>query len=207
MRSKLFLAILGILAVVASGFIPPVLAQPVLAQAAPSTVSATQAGTTLALGKLEVAMSQADPETKEFGMAANDYWKLIVANNDGPRVYNFFRALTAERKTPNATLLAQRASAACYYLAWLAQANLMEGFGQSQGSQIGEQAHADFETALKLDPENFSALYGYAIYEGYRPGGQAHQKELLARLDALRASRPYYPWHLVDTLEKTGKPE
>jgi len=186
-------------------------AAPIFGQQSASTGSApqiaAQPNTSLALGKLELTMGQADPDSKEFGMAVSDYWRLIAESNDGSRAYNFFRALTAERKTPNATLLAMRASAACYYMGWLAQGNLMDALGRPHVAQIDAQARADFEQALKLEAENFSALYGYAVYEGYRPGAQAHQKELLARLDALRTSHPYYPWQLVDTLEKTGKPE
>jgi hypothetical protein len=177
------------------------------ASTGPAQQIIAQPNTALALGRLELTMSQADPDSKEFGVAVSEYWKLIVESNDGSRIYYFFRALNAEQKTPKATLLAMRASAECYYLGWLAQSNQMETFGRSRGAEIGAQAKADFEQALKLDAENFSALYGYAVYEGYRPGAQAHQKELFARLDALRASRPYYPWQLVDTLEKTGKPE
>jgi len=205
MTRRFFAATIGVLAILAAISLTPVLAQQASSTGS-AAQSATQPNTTLALGKLEATMSLADPDSAEFGAAVNDYWKLIVASNDGPRVYDFFRALTAERKTSSATLLAQRASAACYYMAWLAQANLMETYG-SRVTQIDAQARADFDQALKLDPENFSALYGYAIYEGYRPGGQAHQRELLNRLDAMRASRPYFPWQLVDTLEKTGKPE
>jgi hypothetical protein len=205
MTRRFFAATIGVLAILAAISLTPVLAQQASSTGS-AAQSATQPNTTLALGKLEATMSLADPDSAEFGAAVNDYWKLIVASNDGPRVYDFFRALTAERKASSATLLAQRASAACYYMAWLAQANLMETFG-SRVTQIDAQARADFDQALKLDPENFSALYGYAIYEGYRPGGQAHQRELLNRLDAMRASRPYFPWQLVDTLEKTGKPE
>jgi hypothetical protein len=206
MTRKLYAKTAAVLAVLATISLTPILAQQApSAASAPQTAS--QPNTTLALGKLEIAMSQADPDSKEFGMAVSDYWKLIAASNDGSRVYNFFRALTAERKTPSATLLAHRAAAACYYMGWLAQANLMDDFGRPRVAQIDAQARADFDQALKLDPENFSALYGYAVYEGYRPGAQAHQKELLVRLDALRTSRPYYPWQLVDTLEKTGKPE
>jgi hypothetical protein len=184
---------------------------PILAQQPTSTGSATQiagqSNSTLALGKLEITMSQADPDSKEFGQAVSDYWKLIAESNDGSRVYSFFRAMSADQKTPNGTLLAMRASADCYYMGWLAQANLMDAFGRPRVAQIDAEARADFDEALKLDPQNFSALYGYAVYEGYRPGAQAHQKELFTRLDALRASRPYYPWQLVDTLEKNGKPE
>ena len=79
----------------------------------------------------------------------------------------------------------------------------METVGQPRIKQIGEQAHADFEEALKLDPQNFSALYSYAIYEGYRPGGAgspegavcapgclAHIKALLALADGDTWRRP-----------------
>lgn len=196
---------------VAIAFLAVIALTPILAQqpnVAGNTQPATaRPNTALELGKLEVTMSQSDPDSPEFGMAVADYWRIIGGANDGPRPYDFFRALVAEKKTPNATLLAQRAASACFYIGWVAQAGLMDTVGQARIGQIGEQAHADFEEALKLDPQNFSALYGYAVYEGYRPGGQAHQKELFARLDALRASRPYYPWQMVDTQEKAGKPQ
>ena len=45
------------------------------------------------------------------------------------------------------------------------------------------------------------------MFEGYRPDGKEHQKELLAKLDTLRASKPYLPWAMVDQLEKTGRIE
>jgi hypothetical protein len=196
-------AAIAVLALIA---LTPILAQQPTAAGSTQPVAA-QPNTTLALGKLEITMSQAEPDSQEFGMAVGDYWKIIAAANDGRRAYDFFRALVAERKTPNATLLAQRAASACFYIGWVAQAGLMDTVGQVRIGQISEQARTDFEDALKLDPQNFSALYGYAVYEGYRPGGQTHQKELFARLDALRASRPYYPWQMVDTLEKTGKPQ
>jgi hypothetical protein len=196
-------AAIAVLALIA---LTPILAQQPTAAGSTQSVAA-QPNTTLAIGKLEITMSQSDPDSPEFGMAVANYWKIIAEANDGRRAYDFFSALVAERKTPNATLLAQRASSACYYIGWVAQAGLMDTVGQARIGQIGEQARTDFEDALKLDPQNFSALYGYAVYEGYRPGGQAHQKELFTRLDALRASRPYYPWQMVDTLEKTGKPQ
>jgi hypothetical protein len=202
MTRSFFAKSAAVLAILTAIAITPALAQQATSGGAADQVSGQ--ATPLALGKLEFTMRQADPDGKEFGMAVSEYWKLITESNDGSRVYNFFRALNAEQKSPNATLLAHRASAACYYMGWLSQ---NESAGQSRMAQINAQAQADFEQALKLDPENFSALYGYAVYQGYIPGGQAHQKELLTRLDALRASRPYYPWQLVDTLEKTGKPE
>jgi hypothetical protein len=107
------------IAILASVALTPILAQQPKVAGSTQPVAA-QPTTTVALAKLEIAMSQADPDSKEFGMAVADYWKLITESNDGSRVYDFFRALTAERKTPSATLLAYRASAACYYMGWLA---------------------------------------------------------------------------------------
>ncbi|MGA9071637.1 MAG: hypothetical protein WB424_15335 [Terracidiphilus sp.] len=201
MTRNRFAQTLAIAVMAATALIPMLAQQPDAGSVQPA------ASTTLALNKLEVTMSLSSPDSAEFGMAVANYWKIIAEARDGRRAYDFFSALAAEEKTPSATLLAMRGSSACFYIGWLAQAGLMETVGQPRIKQIGEQARADFEEALKLDPQNFSALYSYAIYEGYRPGGQAHQKDLFARLDALRASRPYLPWQMVDTLEKTGKPE
>ena len=68
------------------------------------------ASTTYSLNKLEVTMSLSSPDSKEFGMAVADYWKIIAEAQDGRRAHVFFSALAAEEKTPNATLLAMRAS-------------------------------------------------------------------------------------------------
>ena len=204
--TRRFVAQTAAIAILALIALAPILAQQPTAASGTQPVAA-QPNTTLALGKLEITMSQSDPDSPEFGMAVANYWRIVGEANDGRRAYDFFSALVAERKTPNATLLAQRAASACFYIGWVAQSGLMDTVGQARIGQISEHARADYEDALKLDPQNFSALYGYAVYEGYRPGGQTHQKELFARLDALRGSRPYYPWQMVDTLEKTGKPQ
>jgi hypothetical protein len=182
---------------------------PICAQQPPAASSDIQASaqydTPLALAKLELTMSQATPDSREFGEALGAYMQLVAKSNDRGRAYFFFSALAAKQKTPNATLLATRASSSGLYIQWLSQQNLKDQVGLPRIEQISTQMRADYEQALQIDPQNFSALFGYAIYEGYRPGAQAHQKELLSRLDALRTSRPYYPWQLVDRLEKTGK--
>jgi cytochrome c-type biogenesis protein CcmH/NrfG len=67
---------------------------------------------------------------------------------------------------------------------------------------LDTRAHDAFEKALKLDPENFGALFGYAIFESYQPEGKARSRELFAQLDALRAGHPYYPWSYVDQMKK-----
>jgi cytochrome c-type biogenesis protein CcmH/NrfG len=70
-------------------------------------------------------------------------------------------------------------------------------------------ARQDYNRALTLDPDNFSALYGYVIYESYSsdPNAKAHMQQLLTRLNALRSSHSHYPWQLVDYLEQHGHPQ
>jgi cytochrome c-type biogenesis protein CcmH/NrfG len=73
--------------------------------------------------------------------------------------------------------------------------------------QLDSSARQNYARALALDPDNFSALYGYAIYESYSPNGKAHMQELLTRLNSLRSSHPQYPWQLVDYLKQHGHPQ
>lgn len=68
-------------------------------------------------------------------------------------------------------------------------------------------ARRDYTHALTLEPDSFNALYGYAIYESYRPDGHAHMEQLLNQLNALRSSHPHYPWQLVDYLQTHGHPQ
>ena len=82
----------------------------------------------------------------------------------------------------------------------LAQAGLMEPVGQERIRDLDNQARELYETALARDPDNFQALFAYAIYESYSPKGAARAQALLARLDALRDGHPHYPWAQVDQL-------
>jgi hypothetical protein len=159
------------------------------------------------LGRLELQLRTQAPDSPAFGQADGAYWDAITRSQDFPRAYSFFAQLSDEAATPDATLLAAKASAQSAYLGWLYQNHLSDQAGEEMVGKLRTGAIAEFKQALAIDPDNFSALYGYATFEGYRPGGQAHQKELLAKLDTLRASKPYLPWGLVDQLEKNGKPE
>jgi hypothetical protein len=159
------------------------------------------------LGQLEFQMRMHVPDSPAFGQADGAYWKAIGESQDFARAYSFFAQLSDEAAKPDATLLAAKASAQGAYISWLYQNHLVDQAGEGFVKKLMTSSVAEFKQALEIEPDNFSALYGYAIFEGYRPGGQAHQKELLAKLDTLRAAEPYLPWALVDQLEKTGRPE
>jgi len=159
------------------------------------------------LDQLEFQLRTHAPESSAFGQADGAYWDAITKSQDFGRAYSFFAQLSDEAAKPDATLLAAKASAQGAYIGWLYQNHLADQAGEEMIGKLMSGSIAEFKQALEIDPNNFSALYGYAMFEGDRPGGQAHQKELLAKLDTLRASRPYLPWLLVDQLEKTGKAE
>jgi hypothetical protein len=174
-------------------------------QATPAPATATT--NTKNLAQLEFQMRYHAPDSAAFGEASGAYWKAIAETQDFPRAYSFFAEISDEAKEPDATLLASKASAQGAYISWLYQNHLADQAGEAVITRLMTTAIDEFKQALTIDPENFSALYGYAVFEGYRPDGSAHQKELLAKLDTLRAAKPYLPWALVDQLEKTGKPE
>ncbi len=158
-------------------------------------------------GMLEVKLRQSAIDSPEFGRTLGAYWAVISETRDFPRAYSFFESMQLEPTRPNATLLAEKASSAGSYVGWLYLHHAEQEVGDTEIRRIITTATTQFDQALTLEPDSFAALYGYAVFEGYRPDGKEHQKQLLARLDSLRLSRPYLPWALVDHLEKTGSPQ
>ena len=155
-----------------------------------------------ALAVFELIMQQSvEKDRRMFGRADGEYWDLIQKENSYPRAYDFFAQLAAAHPE-SADVLGSEGSAIGGYLGWLQS----KGLGQLADEQfiatLDSKAHDAFAKALKIDPENFSALFGYAIYESYKPDGKAHSKELFAKLDTLRAGHPYYPWSYVDQMKK-----
>lgn len=170
--------------------------------------SASSGKNSRALGLYELALTQSvDQPESVFGPLDGQYWRLIVKTDDFPRALNFFSALAAEHRNPRATLLANQANAIGGYLGWLQQNNLMTVVPSAFLQQMDAGARKNYNQALALDPNNFTALYGYAIYESYSPNGKAHMQQLLAKLDTLRSSHPHYPWQMVDYFEKHGHPQ
>ncbi len=163
---------------------------------------------TQALGLYELALTESvgHPESI-FGPLVGQYWRLIVQSGDFPRALDFFTALTSEQSSPSATLLASQGSAIGGYLGWLHQNNLTAGMSQASLQRMDANARKFYNQALALEPDNFSALYGYAVYESYSPNGKAHMRQLLAKLDSLRSSHPQYPWQMVEYLQQHGHPQ
>lgn len=161
-----------------------------------------------ALGLYELALAQSvgQPEAVS-GPLDGQYWQLIARSDDFPRALSFFTAFNAEQKTPSATLLASEANASGAYFGWLQQNQLMASLPPETIRQMDARARKKYSQALALDPDNFTALYGYAIYESYSPNGKAHMQQLLAKLNSLRSSHPQYPWQMVDYLETHGHPQ
>ncbi len=172
---------------------------------------AAGAGKTVsALGLYELALSQAATQPESvFGPLDGQYWRLIVQTEDFSRAYNFFTALALQQENPNAKVLASRASAIGSYIGWLYQNQLADGLPPATVPQLDATARRNYARALALDPDNFSALYGYAVYESYSssPSSKAHMQQLLTKLNSLRASHPHYPWPMVDYLQQHGHPQ
>lgn len=155
-----------------------------------------------ALAAFELIMQQsAETDRRVFGRAMGEYWDLIHKEMNYPRAYDFFSQLAASHPS-SADVLGAEGSAIGGYLGWLQTKGLQQLADQQFISALDNKAHDAFEKALKIDPENFGALFGYAIYESYKPEGKAHAKELFAKLDTLRAGHPYYPWSYVDQMKK-----
>lgn len=170
-----------------------------------SAVAAAQ--NTNDLGVLETKLRYSAVDSPQFGRDLGSYWSAIEQSHDFARAHSFFDDLAAASAKPNATLLAEKASATGAYVGWLYEHREQNGVTDHQLEQMLTGATDEYNRALALEPDSFAALYGYAVFEGYRPEGKEHQKELLAKLDTLRASKPYLPWALVDQLEKSGRPE
>lgn len=170
-----------------------------LFQKAESLAKSDNAG---ALAAFELIMQQsAEKDRRVFGRADGEYWDLIHKDNNYPRAYDFFTQLAAAHPE-SADVLGSEGSAIGGYLGWLASKGLQQLADQQFVVALDNKAHDAFEKALKIDAENFGALFGYAIYESYKPEGKAHAKELFAKLDALRPGHPYYPWSYVDQMKK-----
>jgi hypothetical protein len=168
-------------------------------QKAESKTSGNPAGK---LARLELTMQQAvGKDAKAFGRAQGEYWSTIESQNDFPRAYNFFSNLAAAHPA-SPDILGLEGSAIGGYIGWL--------YSPAAGKPVEEQfvialdskARASFDKALQIDPTNFYALFGYAIYESYNPTGAEHSKELFARLEGLRSSHPDYPWQVVEEFKK-----
>lgn len=179
-----------------------------IAQKAQQAASAGH--TTAALGYYELALTESVNQPMSiFGPLEGRYWQLIVKTDNFPRAMSFYTALVSQQKNPNSEVLANKANAIGGYFGWLAQNKLFATVDPAAVTELDATARKDYARALQLNPDSFSALYGYAVYESYSPApnGKAHMHELLQRLNSLRSSHPHYPWSLVDYLQTHGRPQ
>jgi hypothetical protein len=156
--------------------------------------------TALAIYELVIEQS-AGNDPKTFGRTQGEYWKLITKLNDFPRAFDFFSRL-AQTHQSSPDVLGAQGAAIGGYMGWLYSSGAAQKVDDQFISELDIQARNAFETGLKLDANNFACLFGYAIYETYRPGGMEHARQLFARLDTQRAASPYYPWQYVDQMKK-----
>ncbi|MHB1958448.1 MAG: hypothetical protein ACYCO5_05395 [Acidobacteriaceae bacterium] len=173
-------------------------------------LAAAAGQTAQALGLYEFALTRSvNQPASVSGPLEGQYWRLIGQSGDFPRAFDFFTSLVSEQKNPSADMLANKASATGAYFGWLAKSNLMATMPPAILQQMDATARQDYNRALIIDPDNFSALYGFAIYESYSPAPNAkeHMQQLFTRLNSLRSSHPHYPWHMVDYLEQHGHPQ
>jgi hypothetical protein len=154
------------------------------------------------LARLELSMQQsAGKDAKAFGRAQGEYWSTIESQKDFPRAYNFFSSLAAAHPS-SPDILGLEGSAIGGYIGWLYSPAAGKPADEQFVIALDSKARAAFDKALLIDPSNFYALFGYAIYESYNPTGAEHSKELFARLEGLRSSHPEYPWQVVEEFKK-----
>lgn len=178
----------------------------VLAAGGPGSAALDEGRRLQAAGKVpeaavcfETAMAEAmGVNMPVAGAAMNHFWEVIRAADNYPLAYEVFGRLL-QRLPQVPEVLAGRASAAGGMMSWYGK---QPDAGRYSGKfeQLDREARDLYEKALVLDDENFTVLFSYSIYEYYRPGGQAHGRELMEKLKGLREKHPEYPWAGVEKM-------
>ena len=166
-------------------------------------------GNDAALGLLEEAMRMAAPDARTFGMLQSIYWPTVEDTHQGLRAASFFRSLTVEH--PNdPEVLAAAGNALGIALPELNAA----GAPPAVAARWSAQAQSDYAKALKIDPDNFSARLGQAIFLSYIPGRFSECNRQFEKLLTLRTRYPnrHYPWGMVyvqwaRAASRNGQPE
>jgi hypothetical protein len=135
-----------------------------------------------------------------FGRTEGAYWRLISREGDYARAFSLYEGLASEHPA-DAESVAGVGSAIGGLIGWLHSAGYIDVLDEATLADLDARARAAFARALELDPQNFSALLGVGIYDGFSPGGATASADAFHRLDALRASHPEYPWKLVSAWE------
>ncbi|NOZ94675.1 MAG: hypothetical protein GXP47_08060 [Acidobacteria bacterium] len=146
------------------------------------------------LGLLEEAMRLAVGDHAAFGVLQSVYWPAVQRDGLNLRAAGFFRGLkTAHPDDPE--VLAAAGSAIGMALPELAGA----GAPAALSSRWAGEARSDYARALEIDPDNFSARLGRAIFTSHIPGRFDECDRQFRELIALRRRHPrgHEPWGLV----------
>ncbi len=154
---------------------------------------------------LELALrNNCDKVTPLFEQAHGMYWHLVANGEEFVRAYLFFSQL-ARLCPKNMEVLASEANAIGGYIGWLFEEELTSAIEQDLVVALDQRARRNYAGVLTVEPNNFSALLGFAIYELHSPGGKPRAKKLFDRLNRLRNTYPEHPWFIVDEWEKRLK--
>jgi hypothetical protein len=153
-----------------------------LADFSAKALADVQAGKAEAAAECEVAISLAKDIPRQVEGA---YWGLLRSAGDYPRGYRFFTGLARERPD-DVEAVACAACATGAYIGWMYQ----HGLGALVTADLYASAEDGFAKALKLDPENFSALFGLTIYDAKSPMRRGRAHDDLARLEAAATKHP-----------------
>ncbi len=166
----------------------------VYALAKAGCAAASQHLSDASLGLFEEAMRVALPDARTFGMLQSIYWPEIERNHEGLRAAGFFRSLVRAH-SGDPEVLAAAGNALGMALPELKTA----GAPQAVASRWAAEAQADYAKALTVDPDNFSAQLGRAIFLSHIPGRFEESRRQFEKLLTLRRRYPHrhYPWSLV----------
>lgn len=178
------------------------LAAPPANAGATSTTYTTLAAKAQAAGQAEVALFFQEQalvasvdQPAVFGPATGRYWQTIRQDGAWSRAYSFFSRLAAQHPD-DSDVLANYGNAVGGLLGELVPSygnELPPGFLQ----KLNTHAMQAYSHALNIQPDNFAALLGQAIFLSYTPGGMAKAEAGFKHILSLRKSHSHYPYALV----------
>jgi tetratricopeptide (TPR) repeat protein len=148
----------------------------------------------LALFYLERALAANVGDMARFRPLEGRYWALVGQTSSFADALNFYARLKAQHPD-NPEVLANYANAIGGVLGWLHAQNARAP--RKLPKHYNREAMSAYAKALKLDPDNFSALLGRSIYLSYRPGKLSESEAGFKHILSLRKSHPHYPYAMV----------
>lgn len=161
------------------------------------TQLARQAGQNrLGLFYLEQAMAANVHSPARFGRLEGNYWTLVGKLGALPEAANFAARLKLANPD-SANVLAYYANALGGLTGWLHSQNVRPS--NALLKSYNKKAMAAYKHALKLQPDNFSALLGRSIHFSHMPGELDKAEAGFKHILTLRQSHPHYPYAMVYT--------